>query len=104
MQEGNEREAIRNGFVIGEEIRSGLADIRKPAGKTLPTIAQAWRKRVEDLLSDPITVAVVRRDGGTRNEIVAAVEPIAEWLRQGRPDAERQTPRVRELLIGAHPT
>ena len=43
-------------------------------------IEQAWRCRVSDLLDDPVAQAVLRRDGLSREEVMAQLAPVAEAL------------------------
>ena len=41
---------------------------------------QAWRGRVADLLNDPVAEAVLRRDGLSRDDVMAELAPVADAL------------------------
>lgn len=44
--------------------------------------SQTWRRRVADLLDDPVARAVMRRDGLSRDDVLAELAPVAEALRR----------------------
>lgn len=45
---------------------------------------QAWRCRVAALLNDPVAEAVLRRDGLSRDDVMAELAPVAAALTRRR--------------------
>ncbi|WP_207460566.1 hypothetical protein [Azospirillum sp. SYSU D00513] len=45
---------------------------------------QTWRRRVAELLDDPVARAVLRRDGLTDSHVLEELAPIARHLRAVR--------------------